>query len=369
MFHLLRPIFRSTFSAFKSRRDLVLENLALRQQLAAYGNTTKRPRLSNADRLFWIALRKYWGGWRTHLAIVKPATVVRWHRTGFKRYWRWKSRVGHVGRPKIDLEVRELIRRMCRANPTWGAPRIHGEIQKLGIAVSEATVSKYIIRRRKPPSQTWRTFLDNHVGNLVSVDFFTVPTVSFEVLFVFVVLSQDRRRVVHFYVTRNPTARWTARQITEAFPWDTAPRYLLQDRDGVYGSEFRDRLRAMDIEEVITAPRSPWQNPFVERMIGSIRSECLDHVVVLNEKHLLRVLEEYLDYYHRCRTHLSLGKDAPEPRAHDPPEMGQVVELPRVGGLHHLFATLLTCLVLYGTERWSWPTTNTASLQRQISVC
>ena len=226
---------------------------------------------------------------------------------------------------------------MNRANPTWGAPRIHGELLKLGIDVSQATVSKYMVRRRKPPSQRWRTFLENHVGELVSVDFFTVPTVSFEVLFVFLVLAHDRRRVVHFNVTTNPTARWTARQITEAFPWDTAPRYLLRDRDATYGKEFRDRVAAMSIEEVVTAARSPWQNPYVERLIGSIRRECLDHVVGLHENHLRRILESYFDYYHRCRTHLSLGKDAPDPRAHEPPEMGKVVELPRVGGLHHLY--------------------------------
>jgi len=203
--------------------------------------------------------------------IVKPETVVRWHRAGFRKYWTWKSRPRRGGRPKIDPEVRELIRKMNCANPTWGAPRIHGELQKLGIVVSPATVSKYMVRRRKPPSQTWRTFLDNHVNELVSVDFFTVPTATFEVLFVFLVLAHDRRRVVHFNVTKNPTARWTARQITEAFPWDTAPRYLLRDRDSTYGSEFRGRVGAMGIEEVITAPRSPWQKGYVAYCTSLVR--------------------------------------------------------------------------------------------------
>lgn len=337
MIRLFRSAVGSVRSSIRSRRDLVLENLALRQQLAVLSYATPRPRLSNADRMFWIALRRFWDDWREHLVIVKPETVVGWHRRGFKKYWTWKSRNHRGGRPGIAPEVRELIRKMNRANPTWGAPRIHGELLKLGIDVSQATVSKYMVRWRKPPSQTWRTFLENHVGELVSIDFFTVPTVKFEILFVFLVLAHDRRRVVHFNVTRNPTARWTARQITEAFPWDTVPRYLLRDRDSTYGSEFRGRVGAMGIEEVITAPRSPWQNPYVERLIGSIRRECLDHVVVLNENQLRRILESYFDYYHRCRTHLSLEKDAPEPRAHESPQMGQVVELPRVGGLHHLY--------------------------------
>jgi len=336
MIRLLRSGLQAARSSLGSRRALALENLVLRQQLAVLSRKRK-PRLSNADRLFWLALRRYWKDWRDHLVVVKPATVVRWHREGFKRYWTWKSRARRGGRPRVDPEVRGLIRKMNRANPTWGAPRIHGELLKLGIDVSQATVSKNMVRRRKPPSQRWRTFLENHVGEFVSVDFLTVPTVRFQVLFVFVVLAHDRRRVVHFNVTKNPTARWTARQITEAFPWDTAPRYLLRDRDATYGKEFRDRVAAMSIEEVVTAARSPWQSPFVERLIGSIRRECLDHVVVLNENHLRRTLDSYFDYYHRCRTHLSLGKDSPEHRAHEPPEIGNVVDLPRVGGLHHLY--------------------------------
>ncbi len=263
MIRLLRSGLQAARSSLRSRRDLALENLVLRQQLAVLSRKRK-PRLSNADRLFWLALRRYWKDWRNHLVLVKPETVVRWHRAGFKRYWTRKSRVRRGGRPRVDPEVRGLIRKMNRANPTWGAPRIHGELLKLGIDVSQATVSKYMVRRRKPPSQRWRTFLENHVGELVSVDFFTVPTVSFEVLFVFLVLAHDRRRVVHFNVTTNPTAPWTARQITEAFPWDTAPRYLLRDRDATYGKEFRDRVAAMSIEEVVTAARSPWQNPYVD---------------------------------------------------------------------------------------------------------
>ena len=262
--------------------------------------------------------------------------MIRWHRKGFKYYWAWKSR-NRGGRPAVAPEIRDLIRRMSRANPLWGAPRIHGELLKLGITISQATVGKYMVRRRKPPSQTWRTFLDNHAGNLVSVDFFTVSTVTFRVLFVFVVLAHDRRRVVHFNVTGSPTAKWTGQQIIEAFPGDTAPRYLLRDRDGTYGLEFTSRADHMDIKEVKTAPRSPWQNPYVERLIGSIRRECLDHVTIFSENHVRRILRSYVHYYHASRTHLSLGKDAPEPRQVESPELGRIIEFPEVGGLHHRY--------------------------------
>ena len=222
----------------------------------------------------------------------------------------------------------------------WGAPRIHGELLKLGLTVSQATVSKYMVRGRKPPSQTWRTFLDNHARDFVSIDFFTVPTATFRILYVLVVLAHDRRRIVHVNVTANPTAQWTAQQIVEAFPFDTAPRYLLRDRDGVYGAQFRARVRSLDIEEVLTAPHSPWQSPYVERLIGSIRRECLNHVIVINERHLRRILRGYLAYYASFRTHLSLAKDAPKPRPVEPPEQGNVIKLPEVGGLHHRYSRL-----------------------------
>jgi len=227
---------------------------------------------------------------------------------------------------------------MAKANVTWGAPRIHGELLKLGIDISERSVSRFMPRReRRPPSQTWRTFLDNHLGSLASIDFFTVPTATFRVLFVFLVLVQERRRVVHFNVTEHPSAAWTAQQIIEAFPEDTAPRHMIRDRDGIYGQEFRRRVEGMGIEEVVTAPQSPWQNPYAERLGGSLRRECLDHVIVLGQRHLLAILRSYFAHYHKSRTHLSLCKDAPEPRAVQPPGMGDVVELPEVGGLHHRY--------------------------------
>jgi transposase InsO family protein len=233
--------------------------------------------------------------------------------------------------------VRHLIRNISLANPLWGAPRIHGELLKLGIEVSQATVAKYIVRHRKPPSQTWRTFLQNQAQDLVSTDFFVVPTAMFRVLFVFLILSHDRRHLVHFAVTQHPTSAWTAQQLLEAFPWDSAPRYLLHDRDGSYGDEFHQASERIGIHCVRTAPRSPWQNAYVERLIGSIRRECLDHVIVLQESGLRRILKSYFAYYECSRTHLSLAKDTPITRAQQPPELGRVIELPEVGGLHHRY--------------------------------
>ena len=290
---MLFIILRTVISALRSHRALALENLALRHQLAVLRRNARRPRLTNRDRVLWMTLARLWGDWRESLTIVQPETVIRWHRRGFRLYWRWKSRPGWPGRQRVPKEVRDLIRKMSRANPLWGAPRIHGELLKLGIVVSQVTVSKYMVRYLKPPSQTWRTFLQNHARDIVSVDFFTVPTATFRVLFVFLVLDNERRKMVHFNVTESPTAVWTGQQIVETFPWDTAPRYLIRDRDGIFGGEFIHRVESMGIEEVLTSARSPWQNPYVERLIGSIRRECVDHTIIFNEEHLRRVLKEY----------------------------------------------------------------------------
>jgi putative transposase len=262
-------------SHFKERRDLALENLALRQQLAILKRTQKRPAIGTKDRLFWVWLSRIWSGWRAPLLIVKPETVIGWHRKGFRPFWTKLSRRKIGGRPSVDSRMRALIKQMAQANPLWGAPRIHGELLKLGIDMSERSVSRLMPKDRKPPSQTWRTFLNNHIREMVSIDFLTVPTATFRVLYVIVVLAHNRRRVVHFNVTAHPTAAWTAQQIIEAFPEETAPHFLLRDRDHIYGEEFRRRIAGMKIEEVITAARSHWQNPFVERIIGSIRRECL----------------------------------------------------------------------------------------------
>ncbi len=317
-------------------RDLVLENLALRQQLAVFKRKCPRPRLRRADRFFWVWLSRCWKDWQRALIIVRPETVVAWHRKGFRLFWTWISR-RKSGRPEVSPAVRALILKMAAANPLWGAPRIHGELLKLGISISERTVSRLLPRKRRPPSPTWKAFLANHLNQLVSIDFFTVPTATFRVLFVLVVLAHRWRRLIHFNVTEDPTAAWTAQQILEAFPEETAPRYLIRDRDQIYGECFRHRLRDMGISEVLTAPRSPWQNPFVERLVGSIRRECLDHVIVLGEKHLRRILKSYFDYYLGSRTHLSLDKDAPTTRVVQGAEAGQIVEIPQVGGLHHRY--------------------------------
>jgi putative transposase len=278
-----------------------------------------------------------WVDWRHALMIVKPETVLTWHRKGFRLFWTRKGRRGQAGRPSLSREVRDLIRRMCRENPLWGAPRIHGELLKLGIDIGETSVSKYMLRRRNPPSQTWRTFLANHVNDLVSVDFFTVPTIRFQILYVFLVLAHDRRRIVHVNVTAHPTAEWTGQQLRDAFPWNSVPRYLLHDRDSIFGATFRTDLDAMGIKEVLSAPRSPWQRAYVERVIGSIRRECLDHVLILNEASLRRTIRSYLVYYHGSRTHLSLAKDTPERRTVQPPTDGRVVAIPYLAGLHHRY--------------------------------
>jgi putative transposase len=317
------------------RRQLALENMALRHQLAVYKRTVTRPRLRRTDRLLWVGLARVWAAWKHSLVMVTPDTVLRWQRRRFRNYWAKLSGRPPGGRPDVHPEVKALITRMSAANPLWGAPRIHGELLKLGIDVSERTVSRLMPRRRCPPSQTWRTFLVNHVRDLVSLDFFTVPTARFRVLFVLVVLAHHRRRVLHFNVTEHPTAAWTAQQIVHAFPEESAPKYLLRDRDSVYGQTFQQRVKGMGIQEVLIAPRSPWQNPFAERLVGWIRHECLDHVLVLSERHLRRILATYFAYYHRARTHLALDKDAPDGRPVEPSEAGNIVEIPEVGGLHH----------------------------------
>jgi transposase InsO family protein len=289
------------------------------------------------DRLLWVWLYRLWPRCLDAMILVKPATVIQWHRQGFRLYWRWRSR---SGRPSVDRGVRRLIREMSSANPLWGAPRIHGELFKLGIEISQATVAKYMVRRRGTPSPTWRSFLLNHAAGIAAIDMFVVASVSFRLLYVMIVLAHHRRKIIHTAVTEHPTAAWLSRQVTEAFPWDTAPRYLLRDRDASYGQIFRKRVAVMGITEVITAPRAPWQNACVERVIGSIRRECLDHIVIFNARHLRRVLSSYVDYYQRTRTHLSLDKDCPDLRPIQPPRIGKVVAIPKVVGLHHRYERL-----------------------------
>jgi transposase InsO family protein len=309
---VLMPILETLIDILRSRASLHLEMLAMRQQLAMVADgDRKRLSFRPSERIFWVWLYRLWPTCLQTLMIFKPDTLVRWHRKGFRLYWTWKSRRCRIGRPTIDADVRELVRTMSRNNIGWGAPRIHGELQMVGIRVSESTVAKYMIGHRKPPSQAWKTFLANHTTDLVSVDFFTVPTATFRIMYVFVILHHERREIVHFNATYHPT------------------------RDSIYGARFRNRVKSLSIEEVLTAPRSPWQNPYVERIIGSIRRECLNHVIILNERHLRRQLKSYSTYYHEARTHLSLDKQSPVPRSIEPPELGKVVAIPHVGGLHH----------------------------------
>jgi putative transposase len=328
---------RALALACRGHRELVLENMALRQQLRAFKRTMKRPRLRTRDRLFWIVLANAWRHWRTALVLVQPETVLRWHHDWLRRRWTRRSTRTHCGRPPISREIRALIREMATANPLWGAPRIHGELAKLGVDVSERTVSRLVQPRHRPPSQGWRTFLTNHLAAIVSMDFFTVPTVTGRLLFVLVLLSHRRRRIVHFNIAEHPTAHWAAQQVVEAFPNDTTPRWLLRDRDSIYGDAFRRRVAGMGIAEVICSPASPWQNPYAERAIGSIRRECLDHVIVFGEAHLRRLIFAYVAYYHRSRTHLGLSKDTPDGRPVQSASAGRIVAIPEVGGLHHRY--------------------------------
>jgi hypothetical protein len=324
-------------AVFKSRAALQLENLALRHQLGVLHRSVKRPKLTQFDRILWVWVCGVWSQWRSALVIVKPETVVAWHRQGFRLFWTWKVRHGQPGRPAVPKDLRQLIRRMSRQNPIWGAPRIHGELLKLGIHIGETSVAKYMVRQRKPPSQTWRTFLDNHVQTLVSVDFLHGADDPVSGPVCVPGCAPSAAGSLHFGVTAHPTAEWSAQQLRDAFPWDTAPRYLLRDRDRIFGDEFTKQVKDMGIQQVLSAPRSPWQRAYIERLIGTLRRECLDHLIVFHEASLYRHVQRSLAYYHESRTHLSLAKDTPEPRPVHPAERGAVVAIPQVGGLHHRY--------------------------------
>jgi putative transposase len=316
---------------------VAIENAALRLQLAAFRRKRKQPVLASFDRLFWVGLSRFWRGWRGPLLYAQADTVVRWQRERFRKFWARLSRVDRRrrGRPATAVEIRRLIERMVAANPLWRAPRLHGELKMLGIRISERTVSRILRTLRRPPSPTWKTFLHHHIGQLVSIDFFTVPTINMKVLFVFLVLEHSRRQVLHFNVTEHPTAGWRSQQIVEAFADRDAPQYLMRDRDSIYGNDGRLRIAALGIEEVLTAPRSPWQNPYAERLIGSIRRDCLNHFVILNARHLKRTLTSYFGYYHGSRTHLGLDKQCPFPRQVS--STGRIIAIPQLGGLHHRY--------------------------------
>jgi len=338
MFALFYFVVAVLISPFKSKSRLEAENAALRHQLIVLRRKMpRRVRLTNNDRWFLIHLYRWFPSILQVLTIVQPETLVRWHRAGFRGYWRWKSRPWG-GRPPIETDLRALIWRMSMDNPLWGAPRIHGELLKLGFEVAQSSVAKYMLKRRGPPSQGWRTFLQNHAPDIAAMDLFVVPTIGFDLLYSFVIVRLDRRDLVWINVTTNPTAEWIARQLTEAFPWNEAPRYLIRDRDRIYGAVVTRRLRAMGIRDKPIAPASPWQNGFAERLIGSIRRECLDHLVILSEAHLRRVLRAYAGYYNKIRTHRSLDKDAPGFRSVQ--RIGNIASHAVLGGLHHHYVRI-----------------------------
>jgi transposase InsO family protein len=335
MSDLCRLIWWALVGLFRSRAAIEAENMVLRQQINVLQRTApRRPRFGSIDRLVFVGLYRLFPSVRDALRIVQPETVIHWHRAGFGAYWRWKPR-RRGGRPTVSGETRRLIRAMSLANPLWGAPRIHGELLKLGIDIGQTSVAKYMARRRRPPSQGWRTFLRNHADGIAAMDLFVVPTISFRLLDGLLILRHDRRRILWMGVTAHPTAEWIARQVVEACAWEPVPSYILRDRDQAYGKAFTRRICAMGIRDRPTAPRSPWQNAYAERLIGSIRRECTDHVVVLGEQHLRHILLSYLNYYNALRTHLSLDKDAPAPRAVQ--ALGRIVATPILGGLHHQY--------------------------------
>jgi hypothetical protein len=309
MFRFIGLFLGTLVRLLRARRSLLLENLALRQQLAVLKHRHPRPRLDLLDKLFWVAIRRFWSPWQQSLIAVTPETVVRWHRGGFRLYWKLISKVRMpIGRRQTSREVRELIFRMVVQNPTWGAPRIHGELLMLSFEVSERTVSRWMKQAPQDlePAKRWLTFLRNHREAIAAMDFFTVPTITFGVLYCFFVISHDRRRILQFNVTKHPTSSWIISQLREAF--GSAPRFLIFDRDAKYALEVPTAVRSLGVSPVRTSLESPWQNGVAERWVGSCRRDLLDHIIAVDERHLKRLLSDYIRYYHEDRTHFGLGK-------------------------------------------------------------
>lgn len=339
MLHTFGLFLASIVCLFRMRKSLLLENLALRQQLAVLKRKHPRPRLTLFDKLFWVLARKYWPRWKQALIVVSPETIVRWHRAGFQLYWTKLSRHRiRFGRKRISKELRDLIFQMVAENPTWGAPRIHGELQMLGFDVSERTVSRWVQRAPRNPESVdrWKAFLRNHREVVAAMDFFTIHTVTFGILYCFFLICHDRRRILHFNVTHNPTSPWVVQQLREAFPFEAAHKYMILDRDQKFGLDVIAAIKAMGSRPKRTSFRSPWQNGIAERWVESCRCDLLDHVIVLNERHLKRLLGEYVRYYHEDRTHLGLGKETPGGRIRSA-RRGRVIAQARLGGLHHRY--------------------------------
>ena len=337
MLVLFNLLLRVLIGACRSRHDLVLENLVLRHQLEVLSRATAKPRLRNVDRVLWVWLRQVWpSGWARHLRIVRPETVIGWHRRGWRLYWTWRSRT-RLGRPRLSPEVRELIARMSRENRLWGTERIRGELLKLGIVVSNRSIRRYRWRGpRRERSQSWQTFLRNQIKGIWAADLFVVQTIGMQTLYVFFFISHERRGLLHFNVTVSPTAAWIWRQVIEATGFGRQPQHLIHDRDKVYGDDFGAKLAAIGIADIITPCRAPLANSVAERVVRSFRQECLDHVIVFNERHLLALLTEFVQYYNNDRPHRALELETPVP---SPPMLcGAVVSRPILGGLHHAYA-------------------------------
>ena len=342
MLHLLRLLFILALRSVHSRRSLLLENLALRQQLGLLKAQRPHVRFAVHDKLFWVMLRRFWSGWKRTLVLVQPETVVRWHRAGFKLYWKWISRHRtRAGRRCVSRELRELIFRMVAENRTWGAPRIHGELKMLGFDLSERTVLRWMRKapRNPEPAKRWVAFLSNSRETIAAMDVFTVPTLTFGVLYCFFVIAHGRRRILHCNVTRHPSSAWVAQQLRETFPYDEVPAYLIFDRAANFNEEVVDTMKSFGIRSRRTSFRSPWQNGVAERWVGNCRRDLLDHVIVLNERHLKRLMTAYIRYYHDDRTHLALEKETPERRvaAMDTSVSCEIVSTPKPGGLHHRY--------------------------------
>ena len=332
---MLKSLFFLFQKSIKTKTQLILENIFLHKQLEIYQRTDPKLKIKQTDRLFFSLMKDILSNWKERIFIVKPDTVIKWHRTAFRIHWRWKSRQ-KGGRPKVNWEVINLIKQMAKENSEWGAPRIHGELLKLGFNICESTVQRYMPKKGKRNNgQNWKTFLKNHSKEIISIDFLTVPTINFKLLHVIVVVEHYRRKLIYFNVTKNPTAEWSIQQIRNLlFDYDT-PKYLIRDRDKKYGTLLGSKKNRFGIDEIVTSYRSPWQNGYVERVIGSIRRECLDHVIVLNENHLRTILSDYVSYYNKYRTHMGLNKDSPEGRPVQ--TEGKIDKTPIVNGLHHYY--------------------------------
>ena len=342
MLRPLRLLVVLSSRSLRSRRDLPLENLALRQQLGVLKRRRPQPRFAHSDKFFWVILRRLWPGWKQALVLVQPETVIRWHRAGFRLYWTWLSQHrSRAGRKCVSGELREIIFRMVAENKTWGAPRIHGELKMLGFDISERTVLRWMRKapRNPEPAKRWTAFLSNHREAIAAMDFFTVPTLTFGVLYCFFVIAHDRRRILHFNSTGHPTSAWVVQQLREAFPYDSAPGYLIFDRATCFSEEVVATIKAFGIQPKRTGFQSPWQNGVAERFVGNCRRDLLDHVIVLNERHLKRLMNEDVRYYHDDRTHLALAKGTPVGReaASKSGTGGRVIAMPRLGGLHHRY--------------------------------